>query len=173
MEKTRLPLSHHFRTAAAVAAVVLFLPLLLSACGKSGASAQNAALSEANKIVMGHYENIRAALAADDLRGSQRAATKLITILKPVTADSAPAANAPASPMLEPAEAIVNAQALDRARAAFKIMSVEAMHLTDGVKGYYVINCSMVPNGDWVQTDDKVSNPYMGKIMHDYGVVKN
>ena len=121
---------------------------------------------------MSQYENIRAALAADDLRGSQRAATKLITALKPTDATTAPTAGTPVSPMLEPAEAIANAPALDRARAAFKTMSVEAMHLTNGVKGYYVINCPMTPNGDWVQTDDKVSNPYLGKIMHDCGVVK-
>ncbi len=162
MEMNRPRLSARFFS---VAAATVCLPLLLGACGKSGAVAQNN-LSDTDRAVMSQYEEVRAALAADDLRSAKQASNKMATALKPTT----PAA--PASPLLGSAEAIASAPALDKARQVFKTMSVDAIHLTAGVKGYYVINCPMTPNGDWVQTSDAVSNPYLGKIMHDCGVVK-
>ena len=150
----------------AIAAAILVLPFLLGACGKSSLSAQNGAFSDTSRTAMGEYESIRAALAADDLRSAQKASTKLAETLK-----TAPPKD-PASPMQSSAESIKSAPALDKARQAFKTMSVSAIRLTDGVSGYHVINCPMTPNGDWVQTNTTVDNPYMGKIMHDCGVVK-
>jgi hypothetical protein len=163
MEKTRqfVPTSR-----SVIAVATLLLPFLLGACGKSTLSAQNGAFSDTSRAAMSDYENIRAALAADDLRAAQRASKKLSETLKP------DATKDPATTLLPPAESITSAPALDKARQAFKKMSANAIRLTDGVSGYHVINCPMTPEGDWIQTDTTVSNPYMGKIMHDCGVVK-
>ena len=162
MEKTRRSPFAPLR----VTTASLLLPLLLAACGKAGVSAQTSNFSDANRTTMSQYEDVRAALAADDLSTAKRASGKLATALK----SAAP--GAPASPLLEPAEDLASAPALDKARQAFKKMSAAAIQITSGVSGYYVINCPMTPNGDWVQTSQTVDNPYMGKIMHDCGVVK-
>ena len=155
----------HLPSARAIAAAVcLLLPVLCGGCGKSGKA--SARLNETDLKIMGQYDQIRAALASDDLRTAKKTAAALAETLKPAVAD------APASPMQQSAEALANATALDRCRQVFKAMSAEAIRMTNGAQGYYVINCPMTPEGDWVQTDTKVDNPYMGKIMRDCGAVK-
>lgn len=157
--------THRYTTL--LASLLLPLPLfLLSACGQSGGAAQKGSLTDANRAVMSQYEEIRAALAADDLRDAKKASARLADTLKPASP------TAPASAMLEPAQSIADAPALDKARQAFKKLSAEAVRVTSGVNGYYAINCPMTPEGDWVQTNQTIDNPYMGKIMHDCGVLK-
>ena len=156
---------HRLLPVRAVALLCLFLPVLLGASGKPANA--GAKLNEPDAKIMGEYEQIRAALAADDLRTAKKAASTMVESLKGSAATAAPAASWQPS-----AEALANVTALDRSRQIFKTMSVEAIRLTSGVPGYYVINCPMTPNGDWVQTNTVVDNPYMGKIMHDCGAVK-
>lgn len=162
MESTRKPVTASRST---VIVATLLLPLLFGACGKSTVSAQNGAFSDTSRTAMSQYEDVRAALAADDLRTAKQASQKLAATLKTAGKD-------PAAPMLAPAEDISAAPALDKARQAFKKMSADAIRVTNGVSGFLVINCPMTPDGDWVQTNQTVDNPYMGKIMHDCGVVK-
>lgn len=106
-------------------------------------------LSSADTQFLAGYEKVRAALAADDLAGAKIAATDLGN-------DSA---------------AITAADKLATARTAFAKLSEHAITLAKGQPGYYVVNCPMVKK-DWVQTSDKISNPYAGKEMLTCGVVK-
>lgn len=108
-----------------------------------------AELSGADKQFLASYEKVRAALAADDLAGAKKAAADL-------GSDS---------------DAITAADKLATARTAFAKLSEHAITLAKGQPGYYVVNCPMVKK-DWVQTSDKISNPYAGKEMLTCGVVK-
>ena len=51
-------------------------------------------------------------------------------------------------------------------------MSALVIPKADGVQGYYIVTCDMPSCGDWVQRTADVNNPYMGKVMHDYGLKK-
>jgi hypothetical protein len=50
-------------------------------------------------------------------------------------------------------------------------ISDEAIKLTQGQPGLFVMTCPMA-RADWVQTDKKVRNPYMGKVMLECGGLK-
>jgi hypothetical protein len=108
-----------------------------------------AELSSGDKQFLTGYEEVRAALAADDLNSAQKAAATLT----------------------EKGSAIVKSKSLDEARAAFEKLSEEAVKLASGQPGYYVLHCGMV-NKDWVQTSKQPSNPYAGKEMAGCGEVK-
>ena len=60
------------------------------------------------------------------------------------------------------------------ARTALKALSKRAIHYAEGKEGYFVANCPMVEGGegDWVQTSQKINNPYFGKSMLSCGSVK-
>lgn len=109
-------------------------------------------LTAEQKTFLAQYESIRAALAADDLAVTRKAAAAL-------TAPSAPATDA--------AGKIATAESLAAAREAFKPLSKEAVALAAGQPGYYHAHCPMVPKeeGDWVQISKKINNPYFGKSM--------
>jgi poly-gamma-glutamate capsule biosynthesis protein CapA/YwtB (metallophosphatase superfamily) len=106
-------------------------------------------LTASDKQFLAGYEKVRAALAADDLAGAKKAAGELGN-------DSA---------------AITAADKIATARASFAKLSEHAITLVTGQPGYYVVNCPMLKK-DWVQTSDKISNPYAGKEMLTCGVVK-
>jgi hypothetical protein len=113
-------------------------------------SAQAAAiLSDKDKQFLAGYEKVRAALAADDLTAAKTAA-------KDLGADGSD---------------VANAASLKDARAAFEKLSNRATALAVDQSGYYVAHCPMV-NKDWVQTTEKISNPYGGKEMLTCGTIK-
>jgi hypothetical protein len=56
-------------------------------------------------------------------------------------------------------------------RAAFEKLSDKARQLVTGQSGYYVVNCPMLKK-DWVQTSEKIANPYGGKEMATCGEIK-
>lgn len=100
-------------------------------------------LAEAERTFLARYEQVRAALAADDLAAARAAATGL-----------------PEAP------ALAQATDLSSARKAFKVLSARAVVLARGRPGYFVAHCSMFPGGaDWVQTTEELSNPYWGRSM--------
>jgi Cu(I)/Ag(I) efflux system membrane fusion protein len=141
------------------------LLLTLAGCGKPPARPA-ASLSEKDRAELGKYEEIRAALASDDLRTAKRAATDLATL---TNAESGSASD-PA--IFKPAAELANIAALDRARDSFKALSAVVIPKAAGVEGFYVMTCPMTTNGDWLQKNPKVDNPYMGKIMRDCGGIK-
>ena len=106
-------------------------------------------LSDENKKFLVAYEKARQALAADDLAGAKKAAADLGTT----------------------GSELANSKSLDDARSAFVKISAEAEKMVAGQSGYYVMHCPMLKK-DWVQTTEKVSNPYAGKQMLTCGEVK-
>ncbi len=108
-----------------------------------------ATLSPADKAFLGTYEKIRSALAADDLTQAKEAAASLG----------------------ETGADIAKSQSLDGARASFAHLSKKAEKLAVNQPGYYVVHCPMAKK-DWVQTSDKISNPYLGKEMLGCGEIK-
>ena len=108
-----------------------------------------APLTDQNKQFLANYEKVHQALVADDLVTAKKAAADL---------------GAPGSDLAK-------SESLEQARVAFEKLSGEAAKLAAGQSGYYVMHCPM-KNKDWVQTSDKVANPYGGKEMVSCGEVK-
>lgn len=108
------------------------------------------------------YDQMSMALANDDLGRAQRAARVLSENAK----DTGPKG------MAEHASAVAQSDSLETAREHFKAMSSDAAKLAAGSKQYHVMKCSMV-GATWVQSGDKVMNPYMGKAMQQCGSMVN
>jgi hypothetical protein len=108
-----------------------------------------AQLTDQDKKFLAAYEKAHQALAADDLAGAKKAGAEL--------GDSG-------------AE-LSKSSSLADARNAFSKLSDEAQKRTAGQSGYYIAHCPML-NKDWVQTTDKISNPYGGKEMLTCGEIK-
>ena len=108
-----------------------------------------APLTDQNKQFLAAYDKVHHALVADDLAGAKKAAAELGT---------------------SGAE-LSKSNSLDEARAAFSKLSDQAEKLAAGQSGYYVMHCPMKKK-DWVQTSEKVENPYGGKEMLSCGEVK-
>jgi hypothetical protein len=106
-------------------------------------------LSDNDKQFLSVYDKVRAALVADDLSSAKFAA-------KDLGGDGAEMANA---------------ATLKDARAAFEKLSARATTVVAGEKGYYVVHCPMLKK-DWVQTTEKIANPYAGKDMKTCGEIK-
>lgn len=136
---------------------------LLTGCGHQSRPASS--LSEKDRTILAKYEDIRAALAVDDLRAAKRAGKGLATFLKP-TPDS------PATPLDGPVGDIAEAPMLDKAREAFLKLSNDLVPTTEGVEGFYVMEAPMPVGAVWIQPTAKVENPYVGKPMRDTGNVR-
>jgi len=108
----------------------------------------SAPLDARQKAFLTQYEAVRAALAADNLAAAKTAAAPLAKL--------------------------ASAGSLAAAREAFKAVSKRAVHYATGKEGYFVANCPMVDGGegDWVQTSNKIGNPYFGKAMLTCGSIK-
>lgn len=112
-------------------------------------SLKAADLGDGDKQFLATYEQVRAALAADDLAKAKAAAGQL----GPEGAG------------------IATADKIAPARTEFAKLSERAISLARGQSGYYVATCPMVKK-DWVQTSEKISNPYAGKEMLTCGSIK-
>jgi hypothetical protein len=114
-----------------------------------GFSAQAANLSDKDKQFLAGYEKIHSALAGDDLAGAKSAAKDLG----------------------EEGGDIAKAKSLAEARAAFEKLSDNAKSMIAGQSGFYLVHCPMLKK-DWVQTSEKIANPYTGKEMATCGEIK-
>ena len=114
-----------------------------------GFSAQAANLSDKDKQFLAGYEKIHTALVADDLGKAKSAAQELG----------------------EDGTDFGKVNSLADARAAFEKLSAKAKGLITGQSGFYVVHCPMLKK-DWVQTSDKIENPYGGKDMVTCGEIK-
>ena len=137
-----LPMKNFDRNFTVLCAAVMALALLIS-------SAMAATLSDNDKQFLAGYEKIRAALAADDL-STAKAAAKDIG---------------------DEGSELGNAASLKDARAGFEKLTSRAKTLAAGQSGYYVAHCPMLKK-DWVQTSEKISNPYGGKDMATCGEIQ-
>ena len=108
-----------------------------------------AQLTDQNKKFLAAYDKVHHALVADDLSGAKKAA-----------ADFGPEGSA-----------LANSKSLEEARSAFAKLSADAEKMVAGQSGYHVMHCPMLKK-DWVQTSEKVANPYGGKDMLSCGEVK-
>jgi hypothetical protein len=131
----------------------------------ANAHEKGAPLTPAQKSYLGHYEVLRAALAADDLPGAQKAAA--VIVAAPVDKPTSDADAERTAKNLAAAKNVAAAASLADAREGFKTLSRKAVHLAEGLTGYYRLTCPHVPNdeGKWVQTTNKIANPYHGKAM--------
>lgn len=114
-----------------------------------------------DNAVLDAYLKVSQALAADDLKGAKSAATDLASKAK--TGGNEALSNH--------ASELAKSDSIEKAREHFKMASDEATKLAEGKSGYYVMTCPMA-KADWVQSNPKVSNPYLGKSMPNCGAVK-
>jgi membrane fusion protein, copper/silver efflux system len=119
------------------------------------------ALTPAQKAFLAKYEPVRAALASDNLAKAKSAAADLATVTEGKDVAAA-------------AKKLAAADSIKDARDAFKAVSKRAVELAAGQPGYYHAHCPMVPGnqGDWVQTNEKINNPYFGKSMLTCGSIE-
>ena len=99
-------------------------------------------LSEGDRFFLAGYEKLRAALVADNLVKANEASAELS----------------------DAGYDVPKSETLERARGNFAKTSEIAIKVASGQAGYHVMHCPML-NKDWVQTSDKVSDPYGGKEM--------
>ncbi len=104
------------------------------------------------------YETVSVALANDDLEAAKAAAGDLVQNAK--TEENATLA--------EHADELAKSDSLDAAREHLKAMSNEAEKLAKDSDQYHVMTCPMA-EATWVQSGEKVMNPYMGKKMQQCG----
>ena len=124
--------------------------LLITICVAFGSAKMQAApLSETDKQFLARYEKVRSALAADDLGAAKTAAGDLG----------------------EEGAQLAKSSSLKDARAVFEKLSEKAKQLAAGQAGYYVVHCPMLQK-DWIQTSEKIANPYYGKEMATCGEIK-
>jgi hypothetical protein len=106
-------------------------------------------LSDYDKQFLAVYEKVRSALVADDLGGARAAANDL----------------------RDDGVTLAKSSSLKEARVAFEKLSEKAKKLAAGQSGYYVVNCPMLKK-DWVQSSEKIGNPYYGKEMASCGEIR-
>ncbi len=105
--------------------------------------------------VLDVYVEVATALAADDLQTAREASTRL--------AESA--VESRETDLSKQASAVSEASTIDNAREKFKEVSASVITIAKGKEGYYIMNCPMTENGNWVQKDPQVANPYFGESM--------
>ncbi|MDO8540196.1 MAG: hypothetical protein Q7S40_07095 [Opitutaceae bacterium] len=135
--------------------------LVGSIAASANAAENKSSLTEAQRTFLAKYEAVRAALAADDLAKAKNAAGNLAGVAegKDVAAEI---------------KKLSTADSLKDARDAFKPVSKRAVELAAGQPGYFHAHCPMVPGnqGHWVQTTDKINNPYFGTAMLTCGSIE-
>lgn len=127
-------------------------------------------LTEEDRALLARYEEIRSALAHDDLEAAKRAATAMQEQWndRPVVADAS--------------RQLAESDALETARLAFSVISKQAVELAARNDGYYVMWCAMPcpmkcspcltdRMGRWVQRAPVPENPFMGLTQSRCGVV--
>lgn len=111
------------------------------------------ALTPAKKEFLAKYEDVRTALAADDLAAAKKASSVI-----------------PAD--IEGISEIVQSTSIKEARNGFKKLSANAVTVASKQDGFYVMSCPMTAKGVWVQVTKEVQNPYFGKAMLECGGIQ-
>jgi len=108
------------------------------------------------------YEKVRAALVVDDLSAAKKAALTLAASAKMESA----------SEIQDAIQKLADSSSLKEARAAFQTLSLGVEKWVKGQKGYFIVTCPMIQNSVWIQTTDKIGNPYAGKAMQECGEIR-
>ena len=119
------------------------------------------ATAENTNPLVSHYTALSEALVMDDLAAARAAASKLAE----GAGDSQPE-------LAELAKAVAQAEDLNVAREHLIPLSRKLIELVDDEKGLFVMQCPMVKDGEWLQTNRDPRNPYMGQRMVRCGIVK-
>ena len=103
-----------------------------------------------------HYEGVRLALAADRFAGVAPHAKRLVTSAEAVGR----------LPAKQHAQALAAAKTIEDARKHFAELSDVLVPIFQAaeIEGTFAYLCDM-KNKKWVQTGDKIANPYYGKVM--------
>lgn len=117
------------------------------------------------------YLAVQSALAGDNLADAKAAAAKLVA-----TAKHGPKFDA----FTTPAAALANAADIKSARTQFQAVSMEMQDLVDhvgttGQVALFEAHCPMAfggKGGDWLQSNQKIANPYYGAMMLRCGSIK-
>lgn len=153
--------------------VALLAAVALPGCSRQPAGVAKKELPEGARALLERYEKVRAALAADKYADARFQAGELASEAKVAARDGIPGVDtAVVQNLAEKATTMSGKTNITQLRAEFKPTSQAAIQLAAGSPSYYVLNCPMTKDGDWLQTDTKVSNPYFGKSMLECGVVK-
>jgi Cu(I)/Ag(I) efflux system membrane fusion protein len=140
-----------------------------SGCGgMADMGSAKSALMEPVKSVYDHYLAMQAGLASDSLTGVADNADAIAKAVRGDAMKMLPEATA------TQAEALAQATDLGAARAAFKPLSDTLIkYLADHqIKDAYVrVYCPMA-RASWLQKDNSVNNPYMGKSMSGCGEIQ-
>ena len=140
----------------------VIVALAMGACGGKAADVshgvETAQVAVARAPLVAGYEALRDRLASDDLPGAKAAAEALGKVGLAAQAD-----------------AVAKAGDIEAARVAFGDLSkayleqlVKAPDLQKG--GLFAFRCPMAKGYQkWVQTDETMKNPYMGKAMLECG----
>ena len=129
-------------------------------------------LTPADREILQRYEEIRSALASDDLTGAREASSRLAR------------ANGDRPLVIEAATRLSQAKSLEASRIEFKALSAVAVKLAASQPGYFIlactkmldcpeacVKCPMDQFGKWVQISATVENPFMGKHHSRCGIV--
>lgn len=108
--------------------------------------------------VLNSVDQVSKALANDDLGAAKIAAGDLAQSAK----------GAGKQTLAQHASELAKSDSLESAREHLKMMSGDAAALAKGSSQYHVMDCPMA-GAKWVQSGDKVMNPYMGKAMQQCG----
>ena len=136
---------------------------------KNVAAASGRSLKEPVKSVLDHYLKIRAALADDSTKG---VSTNAAAISEAVKADKAKTLSAEVA---AGADAVAQAKDLATVRENFKDLSqalIKCMSDKNVKTGQFdEVFCPMA-NAYWLQTNQDISNPYLGHSMPGCGEIK-
>lgn len=129
----------------------------------AGEGAQVEATANAMGVpVLDAYTRLSEAMVADDLEATRATARALID--EAIEAGQATVATL--------AGELAAAADFSQARERLVPLSQEIIRLAEDTDGYFVMSCPMVRNGEWLQSDREVRNPYMGQSMVRCGVVR-
>ena len=130
-------------------------------------------LTANERVMIQQYDQVRAALADDDLAKARAAASSLLEVSRDDTR------------IQQAALTLSQAESLRAARVLFSRISSRVIKLVSGNDGYYRVGCSMpggcpaecqpcdtIGFGDWIQTSPVVQNPFMGRAHPDCGTIK-
>ena len=152
------------RNAVGVVALLILIGVLWSA--NFVGSTENKPLKGPARFVLEHYEGIQRALAADSMTGIPESAR---TIAKAIRSD---AGNTLPQTVAEEAEKLADAKDLKAARRAFKPLSASLIAWLEENQvessGYQEAYCPMA-DANWLQREEKINNPYLGKKMLNCG----
>jgi len=114
------------------------------------------AVEDPRKAWVQSYEGVSEALVEDELDTAKEEAQGLARTLQAFEGYER---------IHRHAEDVAEAQTLEAARSAFRLLSHAVIERVSDHDGFHVMNCPMVEDGQWLQSEREVRNPYMGQRM--------